>query len=124
MNCDTPQNPDDTSEKIRLLLLKLPKSLPSIKRSATAEGEQIEQGYSLKDLPPGQMGKMRVYKSGAVKLKLGETQYDVSISKNFCLILNRIIRIFIMASPLFSLLHDILLLYMIVNIFCYMALYT
>ncbi|XP_057249573.1 uncharacterized protein LOC104906636 isoform X2 [Beta vulgaris subsp. vulgaris] len=71
-------NPDDTSEKIRLLLLKLPKSLPSIKRSATAEGEQIQQGYSLKDLPPGHMGKMCVYKSGAVKLKLGETQFDVS----------------------------------------------
>ncbi|KMS98899.1 hypothetical protein BVRB_3g067900 isoform B [Beta vulgaris subsp. vulgaris] len=71
-------NPDDTSEETRLMFLQLPNSLPSINRSATAEGEQIEQGYSLNDLPPGYMGKMRVYNSGAVKLKLGETQYDVS----------------------------------------------
>lgn len=32
----------------------------------------------LEDLPAGHMGKMLVYKSGAVKLKLGDILYDVS----------------------------------------------
>jgi len=30
------------------------------------------------DLPGGYLGKMVVYKSGAIKMKLGETLYDVS----------------------------------------------
>ncbi|XP_072059145.1 uncharacterized protein [Arachis hypogaea] len=32
----------------------------------------------LNELPPGLVGKMLVYKSGAIKLKLGSTLYDVS----------------------------------------------
>lgn len=32
----------------------------------------------LEDLPAGHMGKMLVYKSGAIKLKLGDILYDVS----------------------------------------------
>lgn len=36
------------------------------------------KGYSLEELPAGYMGKMLVYKSGAIKLKLGDTLYDVS----------------------------------------------
>ncbi|KAL3521406.1 hypothetical protein ACH5RR_019555 [Cinchona calisaya] len=37
---------------------------------------------SLEELPPGYMGKMLVYKSGAVKLKLGDVLYDVSPGSN------------------------------------------
>lgn len=36
------------------------------------------KGTSLEELPEGYMGKMLVYKSGAVKLKLGDILYDVS----------------------------------------------
>ncbi|XP_031109976.1 uncharacterized protein LOC116014117 isoform X1 [Ipomoea triloba] len=36
------------------------------------------KGCSLEELPGGYMGKMLVYKSGAVKLKLGNILYDVS----------------------------------------------
>lgn len=37
-----------------------------------------KKGCSLEELPGGYMGKMLVYKSGAVKLKLGDILYDVS----------------------------------------------
>ncbi|XP_068484923.1 uncharacterized protein [Phaseolus vulgaris] len=33
---------------------------------------------ALEELPSGYMGKMQIYKSGAIKLKLGETLFDVS----------------------------------------------
>lgn len=36
------------------------------------------KGCSLEELPGGYMGKMLVYRSGAVKLKLGDVLYDVS----------------------------------------------
>lgn len=106
------QNPDETSENVRLLYLQLPTSLPAIKRSATAKGKEMEHssgpssghrgsmavnmgakgsssqhGCSLEDLNAGHMGKLLVYKSGAVKLKLGETLYNVSILNNLCFIL-------------------------------------
>lgn len=98
-------NPDETSEN-RLLFFQLPSSLPAIKRSATAKGKEVknssgtlgqkgsmamnmgakgssatgtsQKGCSLEELPAGQLGKLLVYKSGAVKLKLGDTLYDVS----------------------------------------------
>ncbi|KAL2920440.1 DNA-directed RNA polymerase III subunit RPC4 [Bienertia sinuspersici] len=99
-------NPDETSEKAKLLFLQFPQSLPAIKRSATAKGKEIEvhsgqlgdkgpmsmnvgakgsrttdnlqQTRSLEELPAGHMGKLRVYKSGAVKMKLGDTEVDLS----------------------------------------------
>ncbi|TQD99008.1 hypothetical protein C1H46_015375 [Malus baccata] len=37
-----------------------------------------EKGCSLEELPAGCMGKMLVYKSGKVKLRLGDTFYDVA----------------------------------------------
>ncbi|XP_021752441.1 uncharacterized protein LOC110717950 [Chenopodium quinoa] len=97
-------NPEETGQE-RLLFFQLPPSLPVVKRSATAKGKEIEdslgggqkgpmttnmgakgsstagisqQSCSLEELPAGLMGKLLVYKSGAVKLKLGETLYDVS----------------------------------------------
>lgn len=74
-----------------MLFLQLPKTLPMIKRTAAAAGQAstssskppsgpnlVEKAAGLKDLEAGLMGKMMVYKSGAVKLKLGDTLYDVS----------------------------------------------
>ncbi|XP_057475253.1 uncharacterized protein LOC130763365 [Actinidia eriantha] len=59
--------------------------------SAAAKGKQKEvssmppevvnasnECCSLEDLPAGHMGKMLIYKSGAIKWKLGEVTYDVS----------------------------------------------
>ncbi|KAG8381537.1 hypothetical protein BUALT_Bualt06G0132000 [Buddleja alternifolia] len=41
-------------------------------------GHTSRTGCSLAELPEGHMGKMLVYKSGAVKLKLGDALFDVS----------------------------------------------
>lgn len=38
----------------------------------------------MEELPQGYMGKMLVYKSGKVKLKLGETLFDVSRGPGQC----------------------------------------
>lgn len=76
-----------------MFLFQLP-PLPLAKRSATTKGNEIvddpttpprrkdtsEKGCSLKDLPAGFLGKMLVYKSGAVKMKIGDALFDVSIS--------------------------------------------
>lgn len=40
--------------------------------------KNVQKATKLNDLPPGLMGKMIVYKSGKIKLKLGDTLYDVS----------------------------------------------
>ncbi|KAJ8767292.1 hypothetical protein K2173_017336 [Erythroxylum novogranatense] len=74
-----------------MFFLQLPPTLPMTKRSATADGQlssestrlsgsahAMEKTCRLDNLTAGLMGKMLVYKSGAVKLKLGETLYDVS----------------------------------------------
>ncbi|KAF9613368.1 hypothetical protein IFM89_007446 [Coptis chinensis] len=81
----------DGGAEERILFLQLPASLPFVKRSASAEGNEMannskaskaagrsEKGCTLEELPPGLMGKLLVYKSGAVKLKLGDHLYDVS----------------------------------------------
>nr|DAD47729.1 TPA_asm: hypothetical protein HUJ06_017666 [Nelumbo nucifera] len=81
----------EEGEEQKMFFIQLPDSLPLVKRSASAKGKDMarsskplksvgaaDQGCSLEELPPGFMGKMLVYKSGAVKLKLGETLYDVS----------------------------------------------
>ncbi|KAJ4973539.1 hypothetical protein NE237_006713 [Protea cynaroides] len=81
----------EQQEEQKMIFFQLPTSLPLVKRSATAEDNQktessgpsnkvrpSDKGCSLAELPAGLMGKMLVYKSGAVKLKLGDTLYDVS----------------------------------------------
>ncbi|KAF8412965.1 hypothetical protein HHK36_000937 [Tetracentron sinense] len=81
----------EESEEARMFFLQLPASLPSVKQPTSAKGKNIavnskpsrgldgdEKCCSLEELPAGFMGKMMVYKSGAIKLKLGETLYDVS----------------------------------------------
>jgi DNA-directed RNA polymerase III subunit RPC4 len=41
------------------------------------------QGTKLKDLPGALMGKILVYASGKVKMKIGDALYNVSIPKKF-----------------------------------------
>lgn len=76
-----------------MILFHLPPSLPLVKRAASMKGKEIidaskpaptmnntsDTACSMKDLPAGFMGKMLVYKSGAVKMKLGDIIFDVSI---------------------------------------------
>ncbi|XP_054810920.1 uncharacterized protein LOC129312375 [Prosopis cineraria] len=74
-----------------LFLLQLPPALPMNKQSATARAQDapsrskppvgtqpVEKPCNLNQLPSGLLGKLLVYKSGAVKLKLGDTLYDIS----------------------------------------------
>ncbi|KAL5211389.1 hypothetical protein ABZP36_022236 [Zizania latifolia] len=46
--------------------------------STTSKRHQPKQGCRLKELPGGLMGKMLVYRSGKVKMKFGDVQFDVS----------------------------------------------
>lgn len=76
-----------------MFFFQLPAKLPLVKRSASAKGKEKAESStpsegkkmskisgSLEALSEGYMGKMLVYRSGAVKLKLGDILYDVSIS--------------------------------------------
>ncbi|KAK7363292.1 hypothetical protein VNO77_05428 [Canavalia gladiata] len=78
-----------------MLLISLPPTLPMIKQSVAARGQDVsvnskpsggskdvEKACKLNELPSGFMGKMLIYRSGAVKLKLGNTLYDVSSGMN------------------------------------------
>ncbi|KAG7954997.1 hypothetical protein I3843_11G049200 [Carya illinoinensis] len=79
------------NEEEKMFFFKLPPSLPLLKRSTSRKGkEKVEtdssldsggvskKGCSLEELPGGYLGKMLVYRSGAIKLKLGDTLYDVT----------------------------------------------
>lgn len=93
----------DENQEASMLFLQLPATMPMIKQAATAEVKKnassskppedagqanrlkppegaglIQKTCRLEELPSGFMGKMLVYKSGAIKLKLGDTLYDVS----------------------------------------------
>ena len=68
-----------------MFFLQLPATMPLKKQHATTKAEEKassskppEDAYRLEELPSGFMGKMLVYKSGAIKLKLGDMLYDVS----------------------------------------------
>lgn len=75
-----------------MLFLQLPNTLPMFKlQSTNAEGHENENNANSKkgsqkaqkpskieELTEGLVGKMLVYKSGAIKLKLGDTLYNVS----------------------------------------------
>ncbi|CAH9107762.1 unnamed protein product [Cuscuta europaea] len=71
-----------------MFFFQLPLLLPTIKQHANAsEGSEAANNNpkaskaglcKLDDLNGGFLGKMLVYKSGAIKMKLGETLYDVS----------------------------------------------
>ncbi|KAL7107368.1 hypothetical protein ACP275_06G049800 [Erythranthe tilingii] len=83
---------DEDDNTPKMLFFQFPSNLPTGKRAAS-KGKEIagtnsrilatsinppKQGSRLEELPDGYMGKMLVYKSGAVKLKLGSVLYDVS----------------------------------------------
>ncbi|KAF7154422.1 hypothetical protein RHSIM_Rhsim01G0044200 [Rhododendron simsii] len=81
----------DDNPEASMFFLQLPPNMPMVKPSPKIEGREIassskpskgagqpEKTCTLDELPAGFMGKMLVYKSGAVKLKLGDTIYDVS----------------------------------------------
>ncbi|KAF5959826.1 hypothetical protein HYC85_001035 [Camellia sinensis] len=71
-----------------MFFLQFPDNLPLVKQSASANGKERTDSSkpsgstgasaSLNELPGGYMGKMFVYKSGAIKWKLGEVIHDVS----------------------------------------------
>ncbi|XP_059318441.1 uncharacterized protein LOC132068765 [Lycium ferocissimum] len=70
----------------KMFFVQLPPTMPMLKQSVKTEGSETAtssksskaKACSLNELPGGFMGKMLVYKSGAIKLKLGETLYNVS----------------------------------------------
>uniref|UniRef100_A0A0A9D189 DNA binding protein n=1 Tax=Arundo donax TaxID=35708 RepID=A0A0A9D189_ARUDO len=96
----------DRSDTPQLLFFQLPSSLPfpvqpqsvaepnkgfeeNAEPANTSSKERREvmrpsslHGSKLKDLPGGLMGKILVYKSGKVKMKVGDTLYDVSAGSN------------------------------------------
>lgn len=51
-----------------------------VTESSTAPGatNTVPKSCVLNELPAGFVGKMLVYRSGAIKLKIGDTLYDVS----------------------------------------------
>ncbi|XP_021770331.1 uncharacterized protein LOC110734476 [Chenopodium quinoa] len=78
----------------RMMFFQLPTTIPMTKQtSATGQdstsssktpsgSNPIEKAAGLKDLQAGVMGKLLIYKSGAVKLKLGDTLYDASLGSD------------------------------------------
>ncbi|XP_039820323.1 DNA-directed RNA polymerase III subunit RPC4-like isoform X4 [Panicum virgatum] len=85
----------DRSDESQLLLVQLPCSLPlpmqpqSVTEPNKGSEERREgmrpssqRGSKLKDLPAGYMGKILVYRSGKVKMKIGDTLFDVSSGSN------------------------------------------
>lgn len=54
--------------------------------SKVARGQTLP-GSKIKDLPGGLMGKILVYKSGKVKMKIGDALFDVSMKTVNCCIL-------------------------------------
>ncbi|WOL18004.1 hypothetical protein Cni_G26797 [Canna indica] len=74
-------------EEAQMLLFQFPTTLPFVKRSATTRsaqttGGKVEDGFmkgsKFENLPEGFIGKMMVYKSGKVKMKLGDALFDIS----------------------------------------------
>ncbi|RLM64265.1 hypothetical protein C2845_PM16G06070 [Panicum miliaceum] len=73
----------DRSDESQLLLVQLPCSLPlPMQPQSVSEpnkgSKETGEGMKLKELPAGYMGKILVYRSGKVKMKIGDTLFDVS----------------------------------------------
>ncbi|KAJ0909792.1 putative DNA-directed RNA polymerase III subunit RPC4 [Helianthus annuus] len=77
--------PDDGDKK-QLIFFQFPEHLPLDQVPDSSKGKETagsstnasNKRVGLKDLPNGHIGKMLVYKSGAIKLKLGDIIFDVS----------------------------------------------
>ncbi|CAL9091095.1 unnamed protein product [Musa acuminata var. zebrina] len=74
-------------EEAQMLFLQFPTNLPLVNRSASSVGSSSTvdkkehgamKGCKLEDLSAGYMGKIMVYKSGKVKMKLGDVLFDIS----------------------------------------------
>lgn len=85
----------EEDSETKMLFLQFPENMPVTKQSVKKEGLEMSNtskpvkgpGASgkvcnLNELPAGFMGKMLVYRSGAVKLKLGDILYNVSAGLN------------------------------------------
>ncbi|PAN37859.1 hypothetical protein PAHAL_7G128400 [Panicum hallii] len=73
----------DRSDESQLLLVQLPCSLPlPMQPQSVSEpnkgSKETREGMKLKELPAGYMGKILVYRSGKVKMKIGDILFDVS----------------------------------------------
>lgn len=88
--CWQEENPEGS-----MFFMQLPPTMPLLKTSATTDGQDqttstpksggsstMQKSCTINELPAGFMGKMLVYRSGAVKLTLGDTLYDVSAVHN------------------------------------------
>ncbi|KAK3162691.1 hypothetical protein QOZ80_1BG0092540 [Eleusine coracana subsp. coracana] len=69
--------------KERMFLFQLPKTLPLprssiVERKGKATSREAKEGSKLQQLPQGYMGKMLVYKSGKIKMKIGDVMFDVN----------------------------------------------
>ncbi|XP_023744364.1 uncharacterized protein LOC111892546 isoform X1 [Lactuca sativa] len=65
----------------KLIFFQLPATMPIPNQSVKTEGKPLKnasKASSLNEVPAGSMGKMLVYKSGVVKLKLGDHLFNVS----------------------------------------------
>ncbi|XP_010536548.1 PREDICTED: uncharacterized protein LOC104811532 [Tarenaya hassleriana] len=71
---------EEENGKRKMIFFQLPGPLPVKKELADANSEEdnTQRRSAFDGLKEGFMGKMCVYKSGAVKLKLGDILYDVS----------------------------------------------
>ncbi|CAL9069821.1 uncharacterized protein LOC135626849 [Musa acuminata AAA Group] len=74
-------------EETQMLFFQFPANLPLPKQPAASTNTKdaagkidraLKKGCKLEELQPGFMGKLLVYKSGKVKMKLGDTLFDVS----------------------------------------------
>ncbi|KAG6431659.1 hypothetical protein SASPL_109741 [Salvia splendens] len=68
----------DKSPENNMFFLQLPKMLPGIAQLADPEAPESQNLTTLDSLPQGLIGKMLVYKSGAVKMKIGNAIYNVT----------------------------------------------
>lgn len=73
---NTKRSVSETSSQRSKTVVKEESSGANTKRSGS--GNSSKRSNPFEDLPEGFMGKMLVYKSGAVKMKLGDVLYDVS----------------------------------------------
>lgn len=81
----------EENSEATMIFIQLPPTLPLTKQTGNISGNETnsrskpaasvgsaKKTCGIEELPAGFMGKMLVYRSGAVKLKLGDTLYDVS----------------------------------------------
>ncbi|KAJ1270721.1 hypothetical protein BS78_06G073600 [Paspalum vaginatum] len=95
----------DRTNDSQLLFVQLPSSLPlPMQRQSVSdpnkgseerrEGTRLtsHRGLNLNELPKGYLGKILVYKSGKVKMKIGDALFDVSSGSN-CMFAQEVVAI-------------------------------